>query len=190
MHVVANARMFLARRPWVYWVVVAALTALVIVVVRDRLTAIDARRESWGATQGVLVADHDLAPGDPIDVSRVDVPLAVLPAGAITDLPPDARLRQRVAAGEILVGIDITATPGPAGGADPDTVVVAISEPLGRSLTTGLAVQVTAEGIILAERATIVELADDVVFVAVDPADAAAVAAADRADLATLLFLP
>lgn len=190
MHVVVTARVFLARRPWVYWVVVAALTALVVVIVRDRLTAIDAQRESWGATQTVLIADHGLEPDDPIDVSRVDVPLAILPPGAITDLPPDARLRQHVAAGEILVDIDIRATPGPAGGADVGTVVVAVSEPRSRSLTTGLAVQVTADGIILAERATIVDLADDVVFVAVDPADAAAVAAANRADLATLLFLP
>jgi hypothetical protein len=49
---------------------------------------------------------------------------------------------------------------------------------------------VAAEGLLLADRATVVEVIDEVVFVAVEAADGPAVAAAAHQGLATLLHLP
>lgn len=190
MHVASTVRLFIARRPWVYWLAVAALTALIVFIVHDRMTAVDAERASWGTTRSVLVADGPLAPGDPIAVTSTELPMAVVPTGAVTSLPDNARLRQRVADGEVLVDLDITATPGPAAGADADTVVVAVRDDLAPTLRIGLAVQVAADGLIIADDATIVNITDEVVFVAVDPADAATVSAANGAGLAALLFLP
>lgn len=190
MPVAATARLFLARRPWVYWAAVTVLTALIVFVVHDRMAALEAERASWGTTRRVLVADRPLAPGEPIAATMTDLPVAVIPAGAMTDLPSTARLRQRVAEGAVLVDVDVTAGPGPAAGADADTVVVAVHDELAASLTIGLAVQVAADGLVIADVATIVDLTDDVVYIAVEPADAAMVAAASGADLATLLFLP
>jgi hypothetical protein len=51
-------------------------------------------------------------------------------------------------------------------------------------------VQVAAEGVVLASRATVVETIDDVVFVAVAGREAPAVASAAHSGLATLLYLP
>jgi hypothetical protein len=54
----------------------------------------------------------------------------------------------------------------------------------------GVAVRIAAEGVVLAERGTIVELSGDVVYVAVDADRAAVVAAAAQLHLASILFLP
>ena len=51
MHVVARARLVLARRPWVYWAVVAALASALAVTVDARLTSLDEARRNWGSTR-------------------------------------------------------------------------------------------------------------------------------------------
>jgi hypothetical protein len=69
-------------------------------------------------------------------------------------------------------------------------VVVALADPLGRDVAIGLEVQIAADGIVLAGTATIVEVVDDVVFVAVAAGDGAVVAAAAQRGIASLLYLP
>ena len=91
-------------------------------------------------------------------------------------LPADARLHRRVGVGEMLTDLDLTAVPGPAARAAPGTVVVALTDPLSRGVSIGLEVQVAADGMVIAESATVVEMIDDVVFVAVDASTAATVA--------------
>ncbi|MGA7758589.1 MAG: hypothetical protein WCA90_19245 [Ilumatobacteraceae bacterium] len=190
MHVAARARLVLARRPWLYWLIVAVLAAVIALVVRGRVVDLDEARRSWGDTRRVLVAAAPLEPGEPIVVLTIDLPVALLPVGALEDLPEGAHLRQRVSDGEVLTELDIADRPGPAALADGGTLVVAISDPLSRNVTIGLPVQVAADGIVLAESATVVDLADEIVFVAVGAADAPAVAAAAHQGIASLLYVP
>jgi hypothetical protein len=190
MHVAARARLVLARRPWLYWLIVVVLATTIALAVSERVADLDAARRSWGDTRPVLVATAPLEPGDPIVALTVDVPVALLPIGALEDLPEGAHVRQRVSDGEMLTELDIADRPGPAALADGGTLVVALSDPLSHNVTIGLSVQVAADGIVLAEPATVVDLADEIVFVAVDAADAPAVAAAAQEGTASLLYVP
>ena len=56
MHVAARARLVLARRPWIYWLIVAVLAAMIALVVRGRVVELDEARRSRGDTRRVLVA--------------------------------------------------------------------------------------------------------------------------------------
>ena len=91
--------------------------------------------------------------GQPVRATAAEVPTALVPPGAVTEPPGDAVARQRVTAGEIVVAADLAAAPGPAALADPDTVVVGLTDPLARNVAIGLHVQVAAEGVVLAETA-------------------------------------
>lgn len=190
MHVAARARLVLARRPWVYWAIVVALAAALAVGVNNQLMSLDEARHNWGSTRSVLVADRPLEPGDPIEAHAVDLPVVAIPPGALDDLPDGVQLHQRLGIGEVLTQLDLTATPGPAARARPGTVVVALSDPLSRGVTIGLRVQVAADGLVIAEAATVVEVADDVIFVAVDASAAPMVAVAAQQSIASLLYLP
>ena len=190
MHIVARARHFLARHPWVYWAVVLSSAAIVAGAIFHQLSLLEYEREEWQETRSVLVADTDLQPGDSIKASNTDLPLAALPESALDVIPNGSQLRQHVAAGEVLVAADLTQIPGPAARADPGTVVVGLTDPLSRGVVIGLSVRVVADGIVLAAEATVVETIDDVVFIAVAGHEAPAVAAAAHSGLATLLYLP
>jgi hypothetical protein len=190
MHVVARARLVLARRPWVYWAVVAVLASALALTVDARLTSLDEARRNWGSTRTVLVAERPLEPGDPFDVRPVDLPMAAIPPGALDDLPAGAQLQQRVGIAEVLTDLDLTVVHGPAARAPSGTVVVALTDPLSRGVSIGLKVQVAADGLVIAESATVVELSDDVIFVAVDASAAPTVAVAAQQGTASLLYLP
>jgi hypothetical protein len=190
MHVAARARHVLARRPWIYWLCVAALAALVSVAVADRLRAIERERDGWGATRTVLVADGPLEAGDPVVARRVELPVAALPDAALTELAPETRMRQRAADGEVLTSFDVTSRPGPAAGADTGDVVVAVSDPLARNVVVGTNVQIVADGLVLADSGTVTEVVDEVVLVAVDERDGPIVAAAAQQGIVSLLYLP
>jgi hypothetical protein len=190
MHVAARTRLVLARRPWIYWVLVGAVAVLVGFSVHDRLGAIERERDRWGATRTVLVADGPLEPGDVAATRRVELPVAALPDQALSDLTSGSRMRQRAADGEVLTSFDVATRPGPASGADSGEVVVAVADPLARNVVVGAAVQIAADGLLLAESGRIVQVVDDVVLVAVDERDGPVVAAAAHAGIASLLFLP
>lgn len=191
MHVAARARLVLARRPWLYWGAVAVVAALVALATHHRLAAIDAARAEWGTTRTVLVADGRLEPGDRIAGRLVELPEAAVPPQALADLPdPPARMVQHAGDGEVLTDLDITTRSGPAGAAPSGSVVVGLTDPLARRVSIGLPVQVAADGVVLAHRATVVDLVDDVVFVSVDEQDAPAVAVAAQQGTASMLFLP
>ena len=69
-------------------------------------------------------------------------------------------------------------------------MVVALSDPLARDVVAGLDVQVTADGLVLADAARVTGVVDDVIFVAVSERDGPAVAAAAQQGIASLLYLP
>jgi flagella basal body P-ring formation protein FlgA len=174
----------------VYWAIVLSFAAVVAAATHQQLSRLEDARQQWQETRSVLVADTDLKPGNFIKASNADLPVAAVPESALHGIPDGAQLRQRVAVGEVLVEADLTHVPGPAARADPGTVVVGLTDPLSRGVVVGLAVQVAAEGVVLASRATVVETIDDVVFVAVAGREAPAVASAAHSGLATLLYLP
>jgi hypothetical protein len=190
MYVATRVRRVLARRPWIYWLCVAALAVFVAVAVGDRLDAIERQRGAWGATRTIFVADGPLEPGDTVVARRVELPVAALPDAALTDLAPDTRMRQRAADGEVLTSFDVVSPPGPAASADAGEVVVTLADPLARNVVVGMDVRVVADGLVLANSGRVTEVVDEVVFVAVDELDGPIVAAAAQQGIASLLYLP
>ncbi|HUS43923.1 MAG TPA: hypothetical protein VMY16_14760 [Ilumatobacteraceae bacterium] len=190
MHVAARARLVLARRPWIYWLVVAALAGVAALTVYGQMASIATARDRWGTTRTVLVASRSHEPGDPIDAEPVALPLAALPEGTLEKIPHGAVVRQRLAIGEVLTDLDLSSRTGPAALAEPGTIVVAVSDPLARSVDAGLAVKVSADGVLLAEAAMVTGVVDDVVFVAVNERDGPIVAAAAQQGIASLLYVP
>lgn len=86
----------------------AALTicGAVCVSVVQRVQDADRARLRWGTTTELLVARRDLPPGwaiGPDDLRRVEWPTALVPSGALDEVPAGARLRAPVAHGEALV---------------------------------------------------------------------------------------
>ncbi len=181
-------RLGLARRPWIRWVIVVAIAGATGLTVAQQLARVDAARESWTTTQEVAVAARDHAPGDPIEMTRIELPIAALAPTAVTTPEPDARARQHIASGEVIVAADLTVGIGPAAGAADDTVVVPVSDPLVVNAPIGAAVAIYSDGLVLADSAEIVAVDLDVAFIAVDPADAPLVAAAAQLRSASIVF--
>ncbi|MGI9643783.1 MAG: hypothetical protein ACR2O6_00570, partial [Ilumatobacteraceae bacterium] len=144
----------------------------------------------WAERRAVVVAALDHRAGDELVWRTVEVPLVAVPPSAVDDVEPGALARQRIGLGEVVVSADVAAPAGPAAGAEPGTVVVPIVDAFARDARIGLAVQVVAEGLVLADEARIVAVHDDVTFVATRAIEAPAVAAAARQGNASILFLP
>ncbi len=190
MAITSRVRLLLARRRRLRWVLVAALAGLTALTVHDRLRALDDARPEWSETRTVLVADTDHDPGEQLRLSAARLPVVAVPPSALAELPTGARLRRGISAGEILVEADVSAAVGPAANAPPGTVVVPFAGDTVADARPGLPVRVVAEGIVLADDATIVAVTAGATHVAVPPAAAPAVAAAVRAGSASVLFLP
>lgn len=190
MHPAVRFRVLLARHPVVYWLAIGALAVAVAVIVHQRSSAVERSRAAWGTTRTVLVAATDHEPDQAPQVAAVELPEAVIPPSALDRLPSGARLRQRVATGEILVAADVAASAGPAARAGPGEAVVGIVDPMAPGGEVGVVVQIVGDGIVLADRATIVDLHDDVVYVSIAADRAPPVAAAARQRLASIVFLP
>ena len=187
-------RRLLARRPWIYWLVVLLLALATGATIRQRVAALDETRRRWGATQAVLVARSDALPGDVIDVDVRDLPVAVVPATALAVDATDELLtaRQDVSAGEIVTARDVGRA-GQHGAAAllPDgwaAVPVVESPPLGAPV--GARVQIAGDGIVLAPDAIVVGYHDDVTLIAVPAAVAPMVAAGAEAGGVAVLLLP
>ena len=190
MHFIVRVRIFLARHGWARWVIVLALAACVGWTSHQRATTVDRERHAWGTTVDVVVARADLEPGDPIDAEVIALPAAMLPSEALTSLPPNGRVRQRVVNGAIVTTADISTADGPAAFAEPGTAVIGVVDPLAGHASIGLPVAVSSEGIVLAAAAIVVGGDEDVVLIAVPESEAPMVAAAAQLGTVSLLFLP
>ena len=71
-----------------------------------------------------LVRDRQMF--DLLTVDAVDLPLAAVPPGALTEPPEEGHARQRIGRGEVVVTDDVVAATGLARRADPGTVVVGV----------------------------------------------------------------
>lgn len=172
MSVLPRVRLQLARRPWIYWLVVGlcSLVAWWSVLAAQQ----DARhaRQVWGQSRTVYVADRALQPGDPVVATEQQYPVAMVPASAIDALPPDSRLVRAVAVGEVLVAADLAAD----WAAPADWVVFAVEADPAPQLIVGDTVVVYGQGLRWCD-GVITALGDGVVEVAVPPDDAEAVSA-------------
>jgi Flp pilus assembly protein CpaB len=95
-----------AARPSVRRLAVSALAVVTAVVTAVVIGQAHAARDRWGAGHDVLVARHDLAPGDAVDgadVERRALPRAALPPEPLTALPVGAVARHPILAGEPVV---------------------------------------------------------------------------------------
>ena len=190
MHIVVRTRRALAVHPWIHWAVCVALAIAAAVATHGYIAGLDAERRAWGTTREVWVTVGDVAAGQPVRATAAQVPAALVPPGAVTERPASVA-RQRVTAGEIVVDADLAAAPGPAALAEPDTVVVGLTDPLARNATIGLHVQRRGRrGGARARRPRSSALSDDVILIAVAARDGPIVASAAHDGLASVLFLP
>ncbi len=184
-----TVRLFLARRPWLRWLLVALVAALAALTVHDRMSAVDAARAGWGERRSVPVAVASAVPGEPLSWAWRDVPRMAVPDDVAAELSADAVARRHVGRGEIVVVGDVSLVSGPAAGADSGQVVVPIADPLVTGPQIGVDVAVYSDGLVLASAARIVHVDAEVVFVAVDEGAAPTVAAAARTQQASIVFL-
>lgn len=167
----ASGRRLVAKRPWIYWLVVAALAAWTYSVVAGHAKRLDAARDEWGATAPVVVAGAATAPGEPIVGEVVEWPESLVPPGAVSSMPPGAVARLPIAAGDPLRAADLAAA-GALGLVPDGWLAVPISESPASGAAVGDRVQVVSEGVVVAERALVVGFVDDATLVAA-PADVA-----------------
>lgn len=100
-----RARRALAR-PVVRRMVLLALALVTGLVVMSLVSSAEAARDRWGRARPVAVATRDLAPGDVIDGSTIEIrrlPEAAVSPGALAEPPTGSVVRQPVLAGEALV---------------------------------------------------------------------------------------
>ncbi len=188
-HWPSRVRLLLARRPWIYWLVVAALTAGVVSAVVRASMRIERERASWGSTITITVAGRDIAPGESVVAATVrrDYPEAMVPATAVVDLPPDAVALQRISAGEVLVAADLARGSGPAALVPEGWLAVHVNTTTA-AFSVGDSVAILADGQLIAPDALVVGVDPDGPLVAVPLDDAAVVAdAVTRGSVAVAL---
>jgi Flp pilus assembly protein CpaB len=188
---VRRFRLFLARRPLVYWLLVGLLAAATAGLIVQRIGALDAARRSWGDMRTVLVVRRPLAAGhrlEPDDTKAERWPVALLPDDAVSTVALGTVVAVPVAPGEPLVRRRLgRGDAGPvAGRLPPGTRGVAI--PLGDAVVPvqpGDRVDVVAAsstpgapGEIVAVGAPVITASDTVVLAAVRLDEVGAVAGA------------
>lgn len=192
MNPVARVRHLLARRPWLYWLAVAALATGVGAIAAHAVAGVEDARQAWGATTDVMVAISDIAPGEPVadHVETHPRPGPMVPAAAVADIEPGAVARQHISAGEIVVAPDLAA-----GGA-PQSLIprgwrgVAVAEVVPSGASVGDAVAAVSGGLELAPEGIVVAQTVDAVVVAVPEDAAAQVAHAAASGELSLLLVP
>ena len=185
MLLLPRLRFALARRPWIYWLFVAACAALVWSTLASAQERLDKQRQQWGETRRVWVAAADTSAGDFVRVVARDYPVAMVPASAITDEPVDATATSAIAAGEVLVSADVSSNERslPA-----DWVVFALATGGAPTLRRGDQVAIFGSGQRWCD-GVVVALADDAIEVGVPPECADAVSAQAALDAVVLASL-
>ncbi len=188
-----SLRRLLMRRPWIQWALIVALAAVIALSVQARLVAVDAARDSWGATVPVLVAIEPVEVGQPLRLEVREVPLALVPESALdpaNQLGTEAVARQRLALGEIVTEDDVVANHGPQALTPAGWLAVPVVEIPPSGAEIGDRVRVASDGMIVTTDALVVGRFDNVTMLAVPEADAALLPAASNAGSLTLLLEP
>lgn len=184
-----TVRRLVAKRPWLYWLVVGAAALGVAASMMERSDRIDDARDAWGETTTVWVATKSLAPGDPVLAEALEVPVAVAPPQHVVSIE-GLTTRQHVGPGEVIAEGDVAAHTGPQAITPPGWLAVPIVESPPSGAAIGDRVQVASDGVVISADALVVGLHDDVTVLAVPAHEAALVPAAAAAGTATLLLVP
>jgi hypothetical protein len=183
VHILPRVRMIVARHPWLYWLVVATLAAVVAMGATRAMAGVDAARRSWGTQRTVWTAAGEVEPGQPITAERREVPTAVVPSGAVETSPVGAVATQHIAAGQIVNDHDVTFD-GPAGLIPDDSVAFAVPESVAH-FSVGDHVNVYTTDRFISD-GVVVDAGDSDVMVAIDTDAAPAMASALQAGAVTL----
>jgi Flp pilus assembly protein CpaB len=178
------------RHPIPFWIAAVALTALTTATVGRVTDAAATERDRWGERVPVVVAATDHGPGDALHATVELRPAALVPDGALAEVPDDTTVTAFVAAGEVV--LDARVAPGGlspiAARLPPGTRGVAV--PPGMAplpLTVGDRVDVLG-ATTLTRDAVVVDVAEAAVTIAVDADDAAGVAYEAAAGTVTLVL--
>lgn len=184
--VAVRVRRLLARRPWIYWLLVALVVTGLAVRVGAYVASVEAARHAWGSTSAVYVATADIEPGAPVAAERREVPAAMLPVRPAAEIG-GAVARQRISAGEIVTVADVVADSGPLALVPPGFLAVPVIESPVSGAAVGDRVQVATDGVVLSADAIVVGHSPDATLVAVPADEAPLLPAADRV---ALLLVP
>lgn len=185
MLLLPRLRVALARRPWMYWLFVAACAAFVWSTLASAQARLNKQREQWGQTRRVWVAAADISAGDVVRVIARDYPVAMVPESALTDEPADATASAAIAAGEVLVTADVSPTER---SLPVDWVVFALATDGAPTLRRGDQVAIFGSGQRWCD-GVVVALAEDAIEVGVPPECADAVSAQAALDAVVLASL-
>jgi hypothetical protein len=185
-------RLEMARRPWIYWLAVTLAAGTAAASTLTLTNRLDAERARWGTPVEVLVARHDIAPGDAFDgaVSKRSYPAAMVPASAATNVADGAVARRHVGSGVIVTRADMAADSTPRSLLEPGQLAVAVVEHVRAGARVGDRVTVVSDGLVLAAHAPVIGADTAAVVLAVDAASAPLVAAAAAVGSISLLIEP
>ncbi len=187
MHLLARIRLMVARHPWIYWLAIAVVAGVVAIGAASTLAGVEAARRSWGQQSTVWVTTSAIEPGQPITAAGRDVPVAVVPAGAIHDDPARTVARQRIGPGEIVTDDDVSVR-GTAGLIPEGWVAFAVPAS-SEHFATGDHLSVFS-GERLVATGLVVDEGESELMVAVPATAASTLAAALLADAVTLALTP
>lgn len=147
MHLAARLRWTLARHPILYWLLVGSVGLVVTSSVRRAVDGATTARDRWGTSVVAYVTAGFVERGSTVIAEARDVPLAMLPDGALVDAPPPGAVAAHdLAAGDILDSTDVATS-----GAVPATwVVLSVSTPA-PGLVAGDTVAVLGAGALLCD---------------------------------------
>lgn len=188
MRLFPRLRLLLARRPWMYWSAVCVLALLIGASAASTLAGVDTQRRSWGQTAQVVVANAPITTGMALNplVRTTAMPIAMVPASAVRELPPGAIALQRIAAGEIVVTGDISLAGGPAALLPVGWLAITVETPDTGLFQLGDHLVVFAFGQVVADSAVVVSVGENIVMIGVANEVAPRVADAANQHLAIL----
>lgn len=171
----------LFRHPVPFWIAAIAVAAITTSSISRAASAADAARDRWGRLVEVTIARDDLAPGDEIGASDVEVlrvPAGLVPSDAVDGDVVGRVATSWVASGEIVLAPRVSSSLLP-----PGTRGVAVPHGMARlPVQLGDRVDLLAtfetETVTVAIDAVVIAAADDAITVAVDERDVEAVASA------------
>lgn len=107
MSILPRLRMLLARRPWLYWLIVGMCAIAVWLSVSSAQAQVTQERDSWGTTRDVWVASGPIAAGEVVDAAVAEYPSAMVPPSAVSSLAAGAVAARSIADGEVVVATDV-----------------------------------------------------------------------------------
>lgn len=185
----ARMRVGLARRPWLFWLIVTTTAAVAAGAARSAVASVEQEREAWGMSVSVLVTTRPVETGERLAgaTAPVEVPLAMTPINTVVDVEPGAVAMHPIGQGEILAEGDVSGSGGARALAPPGWRLVAVVEPVPSRAGVGQHASVAADGVVLARDSVVIGRHGEATLVAVPDGDAAAVAAAAVESRAMLL---